>query len=75
MSVKNLQFIQIAVSVLLMLAILLQNRGVGLSGIFGGSGNVYRTKRGLEKKLFISTIVLAVLFFAVSLAVIFSYQS
>jgi len=71
---KNLQIVQIVVAVLLMLAILLQNRGAGLSGIFGGSGNIYRTKRGVEKKLFILTIILGVLFFAVSLAVILFYQ-
>ncbi|MFA5359577.1 MAG: preprotein translocase subunit SecG [Patescibacteria group bacterium] len=71
---KNLQIVQIAIAVLLMLAILLQNRGAGLSGVFGGSGNIYRTKRGVEKKLFIATIILAVLFFAVSLTVILLYK-
>jgi len=74
MLTKNLQIIQIIISVLLMAAILLQNRGVGLSTIFGGSGNIYRTKRGLEKKLFILTIILAVLFFMISLAGIIYYQ-
>lgn len=72
---RNLQIAQIVIAVLLMLAILLQNRGVGLSGIFGGSGNIYRTKRGLEKKLFILTIILGVLFFSVSLAVILFYSA
>ena len=72
---KNLQIIQIIIAVLLMLAILLQNRGVGLSGVFGGTGNIYRTKRGLEKKLFIATIILAVLFFSISLAVVLLYKS
>lgn len=74
LSIKSLQIIQIVVAVLLTVSILLQNRGAGLSGIFGGSGNVYRTKRGLEKKLFISTIVLGVIFFAVSLAVVLMYK-
>ena len=74
MSLKNLQIVQIAIAALLMLSILLQNRGVGLSGIFGGTGNIYRTKRGLEKKLFIMTIILAVLFLAASLAVILLYK-
>lgn len=74
MNIKNLQIIQIAISVALMLAILLQNRGAGLSGIFGGSGNIYRTKRGLEKKLFTLTIILGVLFFLVSLAVVLLYK-
>ncbi len=58
---------QVVVSVLLIVAILLQNRGAGLGSAFGGSGGVYLTKRGLEKKLFIATIVLAVLFFAISI--------
>ncbi len=71
---KKIQILQIAISILLMLAILLQNRGSGLSNIFGGSGNVYRTKRGLEKKLFIATIILAVLFLIVSLAGIIIYK-
>jgi protein translocase SecG subunit len=62
--------IQIALAVALIATILLQNRGTGLSGIFGGGGNVYATKRGLEKKLFNATIVIAVLFFAVSLYIV-----
>ena len=57
---------QVVVSILLIIAILLQNRGTGLGAAFGGSGGVYLTKRGLEKKLFIATIVLAVLFFVLS---------
>lgn len=71
---RNLQIVQIIIAVLLMLAVLFQNRGVGLSGVFGGSGNVYRTKRGVEKKLFILTIILAVLFLLISLAVILLYS-
>ncbi|MEK7655496.1 MAG: preprotein translocase subunit SecG [Patescibacteria group bacterium] len=58
-----LQIIQIALSVLLVAAILLQQRGSGLGAAFGGDGNVFRTKRGLEKGLFYATIGLAVLFF------------
>jgi len=72
---NNLQIAQIIIAVLLMLAILLQNRGVGLSGVFGGGGNIYRTKRGVEKKLFILTIILSVLFLSISLAVILLYSS
>ena len=62
---------QIIVAILLMLAILMQNRGAGLGGTFGGSGGVYLTKRGLEKKLFIATIALAAIFLLLSLAVFF----
>jgi preprotein translocase subunit SecG len=53
---------QILTSVALIIAVLLQQRGGGLSSIFGGGGSVYRTKRGLEKGLFILTIILAILF-------------
>lgn len=54
---------QIIISILLMIAILLQNRGSGLSGIFGGGDSIYRTKRGIEKGLFYATIALGALFF------------
>ena len=58
-----LPIIQIIISVLLVTAILLQQRGTGLSASFGGEGNVYRTKRGFEKILFYGTIILAAAFF------------
>jgi len=62
---------QIAVAVLLMAAILMQSQGTGLGASFGGEGNVYRAKRGVEKSLFYSTIVLTVIFFGLALAAIF----
>ncbi len=55
----------------LIIAILLQQRGTGLSMTFGGEGNIYRTKRGVEKILFYFTILLAFLFFASSLGSVF----
>lgn len=63
-----LNIAQIAVSVLLIAAILLQARGSGLGATFGGEGNVYRTKRGVEKFLFRATIVLSILFFGLAAA-------
>ena len=75
MFAKNIQIIQIIIAILLIVAILLQNRGSGLSNVFGGSSNVYRTKRGLEKKLFIATIVLAVMFLLISLANIIIHKN
>ena len=56
-----LNIIQIAISGLLVVAILLQQRGTGLSGAFGGEGGVYFKKRGAEKVIFIATIVLPTL--------------
>jgi preprotein translocase subunit SecG len=55
------------VSAALMAAILLQNRGTGLSSTFGGDSAVYRSRRGIEKTLFRFTIILAVLFVLFSL--------
>ena len=59
---KTLSVIQIALSVLLMISILLQNRGAVLSAAFGGDMSGFYTKRGLEKFLFFATIVLGGLF-------------
>jgi preprotein translocase subunit SecG len=53
---------QIIVSIALIAAILLQARGTGLSGTFGGDSAVYRSRRGIEKRLWQFTIVLLVLF-------------
>jgi len=58
---------QMVLSVALVLVLLLQVRGGGLGGIFGQADTVYRTKRGVEKTLFQFTIVLVVLFIAISL--------
>jgi preprotein translocase subunit SecG len=57
----------IIISVVLVLAILLQVRGGGLGGIFGETSTVFRTKRGIEKTLFQLTIILTVLFIIISL--------
>jgi preprotein translocase subunit SecG len=58
---------QIALAILLVASILLQARGTGLGAAFGGGGNVYRTKRGAEKKIFQFTIVVSILFFGIAL--------
>ncbi len=65
---KILNIIQIVLAALLIISILLQQRGTSLGGAFGGDSSIYRSRRGLEKFLFISSIVLAVLF--VSAAVV-----
>lgn len=59
-----LTYFQIIISILLVIAILLQRRGGGLSPVLGGSGGFYRSRRGVERVLFTGTIVLAVLFLA-----------
>ena len=64
MSILNI--FQIIVSLLLIASILLQQRGGGLSPVFGGEGGVYRTRRGIERTVFISSIVLGVIFLALA---------
>lgn len=51
-------------SVLIVALILLQQRGASLGAGFGGSGELFTTRRGLDKSLFNTTIVLSVLFIA-----------
>ncbi len=50
----------IILAVALMLAILMQARGAGLSATFGGDSSVYRSRRGIEKRLFQFTILIAI---------------
>jgi preprotein translocase subunit SecG len=63
-----LNIFQIIISVLLILAVLLQVKGGGLGGIFGQSESIFRTKRGLEKWLFIGTVILVAFFIIISIA-------
>jgi protein translocase SecG subunit len=71
-NIKNiLVFALIAVDVLLVITVLMQQREGGLSTVFGGEGNVYRSRRGLAKGIHYLTIVLAVLFIGLSVAVLF----
>jgi len=62
--------IQIVLSVALIVVILLQVKGGGLGGIFGQADTVFRTKRGLERRLFQLTIILIVLFVIVAIVTI-----
>ena len=57
------------VSLGLIAAILLQSRGSGLGATFGGESSVYRSRRGVEARLYQFTVVLSVLFVIVSLIV------
>jgi preprotein translocase subunit SecG len=57
-----LQIVTIVSAVLMIAAILLQQRGASLGAGFGGSSELYTTRRGLDKNLFEVTIILAVTF-------------
>ncbi|HEY8177771.1 MAG TPA: preprotein translocase subunit SecG [Candidatus Limnocylindria bacterium] len=58
---------QMILAIALIASILLQQRGTGLGGAFGGEVTAYRSRRGIERTLFRLTIVLAVLFVVFSL--------
>ena len=53
---------QIPIGIILIASILLQQRGTGMGSAFGGESGVYRSKRGVERILFILTIVFSILF-------------
>ena len=66
-------YVQIVLSVLLVLCILLQQTDAGLGGAFGG-GDGFSSgthgKRGAEKTIFIATIIIAILFVATSFSLL-----
>lgn len=64
-----LTIIDMVVMVALIISVVLQNKSTGLGNVFGGGG-VVTTRRGSEKWLFYTTIVLGILFVGLSLAVI-----
>jgi protein translocase SecG subunit len=68
-----LPYIQIALSLLLIVGIVLQNRGASLGGAFGGDNfaSTFYKRRGAEKFLFNATIVIATLFILAAIAGIF----
>lgn len=57
----------IIIAVLLIISILLQIQGSGLSSSFGGSGEVYRSRRSVEKLLVWATVILTALFAVISI--------
>ena len=69
MTLENyMNLAQLLISLILIVVVLLQTRGGDIGAAFGGGGGggSFRTRRGLEKTLFQLTIVLAVIFVAIS---------
>lgn len=66
-----LTVLQLIVSVILILTILLQAPEEGLSPVFGGGGEMYRSKRNVERFLVVSTIVLSIALVILSIALLF----
>ena len=71
MNSQTIQILQLVVAVLLIASILMQQKGSGLGDAFGGSGAIFRTKRGAEKIIFRATIVLIVAMMGLALAALF----
>lgn len=69
-----LYVLQIVVAILLIVAILLQASGGGVSPVFGGGGEVYRSKQNIEKFLMAGTIVLGLILAVLSLALLFPHN-
>lgn len=63
----NLAIAQIIIGVLLISLVLLQQRGGGMGVLGGISSQFYGTRRGLEKTIFVFTIILGGLFIALSI--------
>lgn len=57
-----LPYITLGSAFLMVLAILLQQRGASLGAGFGASGELFTTRRGFDKNLFDVTIIFAVIF-------------
>jgi preprotein translocase subunit SecG len=60
-----LPYVQIFLSIVLIASVLLQQTGAAMGGAFGGNdafSSAHHTRRGLEKTLFIITIVVGILF-------------
>ncbi|MFH0792026.1 MAG: preprotein translocase subunit SecG [bacterium] len=62
-----LPYIQLVISILIIIFILLQQGGSSLGSAFGQEGGFYATRRGIQKKIFWATIILGVLFIATAL--------
>jgi|AntAceMinimDraft_17_1070374.scaffolds.fasta_scaffold19505_2 protein translocase SecG subunit len=60
-------YINIISAVLIIICVLLQNRGSGLSGTFGGDSESYYTRRGMDKALLIITVILLIIFISSTL--------
>jgi protein translocase SecG subunit len=64
---KLLAIAQIVVSVFLIIGVLLQQRGSALGSAFGFEAGFYGTRRGIQRKIYLSTVALGGLFIVLAL--------
>lgn len=70
---ESINYIQVVLSILLIIGVLLQQSEAAMGSAFGGGdafSSGYHTKRGAEKTIFIATIILALLFAATSFSLL-----
>lgn len=70
MLLKVLQIVQMVLAAVLIIAILLQQKGSGIGAGFGGSGGIVSTRRGVDLFLYKATVVLSIIFFGLGLSFI-----
>ena len=66
-----LQIATIGSGVIMIILVLLQQRGASLGAGFGASGELYTTRRGIEKNLFEATVIFATIFVCSIIAMLF----
>lgn len=64
----TLTIIELIAGIVVMISVLMQHRGTGLGGAFGGEDMSYRSRRGIEKLLFRLTVVSAAIFLIAAVA-------
>ena len=67
----SLLIVNIIVSICLVVLILIQGKGAGLGSAWGGGGELFQTRRGIEKVVLRLTVICIVVFFLLSLANLF----
>lgn len=65
-------FLQTVLGILVILLIILQSRGAGIGSAWGGGGELYGTRRGMEKTLFKATVMVVIFFILVSIVLFLS---
>ena len=70
---KNILLIaNIILAVCIVILILIQGRGAGLGSAWGGGGEMFQTRRGIEKVTLRITVILIALFFLISIVNLFA---
>ena len=69
---KNLiNIVNIIIALIIVILILIQGKGAGLGSAWGGSGEMYQTRRGFEKFTFRLTVAFIIIFFVLSVINLF----